>query len=759
VARFALVRATLVLAAALLLGATPGRSELRIPLRVTEPAGVAREAAPVTVGVPLPRGRSAKGAVWVADPAGRPVATQARVVERWPDGSVRWLLLDFVTAAGAHESATYTIRDGRAPANAGGPALKTTESAAEWGIDTGAAQLVLPRRNRAIVRAVRVGTGDAVPLEVTTPIRVAGQPTVELVYGPGVTETSGPVRTEIVTTARTDGGLELETRLAAFAGVPALRLTITLTSRASAAYTPIQSFPVVVRGQLAEGLLGVAGSARRWDELHAPHELRQLDARAARLDGEPLDGAGDGWVRGVGPLAVTAVRRFFAEEWPQALRVDGASLAVDLLAGADGEPVALGIGAAKTFELWLVFEPKGRAGDPGRVAEAYRRPLLAHVDPEWTAASEALPNGLAPRNAAAGRLLPRLETAIRRYLARNRAERWDDGPPVRCEERTAERERVGAFGALNWGDWNFPGYRDQSEGCDAWGNHEYDLPQVLGLAWAATGSPATWEAFVAAARHYRDVDVLHHAPPQHADWVGINHPHKASHFAFESKNKFDLGHTWLEGLLTHYRLSGELRSLQAARGIADVLVQRRAKAGNARQFGWPMIALAAAYDATGERRYREAALSYADAAVAGHEPTPAAGDWKVGILADGVAAVHAATGEARLRDWLVRYADAFAAEPARWGDARYALPLGALARLTGSARHREAAVAAADALELGDWGKTLAVSGRTAFRLLGPLSAPEAAVTPGRDAPPPASDAVRPPPSRSPGGSGRRTAN
>lgn len=752
------MRATLALAAALLLCATPGRSELRIPLRVTEPAGVARDAAPVTVGVPLPRGRTTKGAVWVADAAGRALRTQARIAERWPDGSVRWVLVDFIAAAGANETATYTIRDGAPPTDVAGPTLKTAESSAEWRFDTGAAEIVVGRSTRPLVRSARVGKGAAVPFEVTTALRLAGGPTNELVHAGGTTETAGPVRTEVLLTAHADAGLTLETRVAAFAGVPALRLTTTLTSLAPAPYTAVQSLPVVVRGDLSEGVMGVPGGVRRWTDLTAPHELHQTDVRQARLDGEPIDGAADGWVRGVrGPLAVTMVRRFFAEEWPQALRVDASSLTVDLLAGGETEPVELGIGAAKTFELWLVFEPADRASDPARLAEGLRRPLVAHVDPEWTAASGALPNALAPTSPVAGRVVSRIDTSIRRYLARNRAERWDDGPPVECEQRTSEHERVGAFGALNWGDWNFPGYRDRSEGCDAWGNHEYDLSQVLGLAWAATGAPATWEAFVVAARHYRDVDVLHHAPPQHEDWVGINHPHKVKHFALESKNKFDLGHTWLEGLLTHYRMTGEIRSLEAARGIADVLVRRRAKAGNPRQFGWPMIALAATYDATRDRAYRDAALSYAEAAVTGHEPTPAAGDWKMGILADGVAAVHAITDDARLREWLVRYADAFAAEPARFDDPRYALPLGVLARLTGSARYREVAVAAADGLEIGDWGKALAVSGRTAFRLLGPLTEP--ALTPGRDAPPPASAGERRRPSPSPGGSGPRREN
>ena len=84
-----------------------------------------------------------------------------------------------------------------------------------------------------------------------------------------------------------------------------------------------------------------------------------------------------------------------------------------------------------------------------------------------------------------------------------------------------------------------------------------------------------------------------------------------------------------------------------------------------------MLALAAVADATGHPAYREAASAYATAAVAAHEPTPAAGDWKMGILADGIAAVHALTGADALRSWLVRYADTLLADPMRFDDAIY----------------------------------------------------------------------------------------
>jgi hypothetical protein len=134
----------------------------------------------------------------------------------------------------------------------------------------------------------------------------------------------------------------------------------------------------------------------------------------------------------------------------------------------------------------------------------------------------------------------------------------------------------------------------------------------------------------------------------------------------------------------------------------------------------------------------------------------------MGILADGIAAVHAATDDRALREWLVAYADALVAEPERWSDARYALPLGYVAALTGDQRHAARARAVVRSMKIGEWGKPLAAVGRAGFRILAPLgretrlrpekaappsSATPRAVTPGRDAPPRESQRVRPRPS------------
>jgi hypothetical protein len=83
-----------------------GRIALEIPLQVSRPAEDpgARRGEPVRVGVPFPKGScAADAAVRVRDAAGVSVPVQTRVLDRWSDGSVRWMLVDLRLDSGAAE--------------------------------------------------------------------------------------------------------------------------------------------------------------------------------------------------------------------------------------------------------------------------------------------------------------------------------------------------------------------------------------------------------------------------------------------------------------------------------------------------------------------------------------------------------------------------------------------------------------------------------------------------------------------------------
>ena len=69
-----------------------------------------RHGEPVSIGIACPRGQVQRGQDWtLRAPDGRSVAVQTSTLDRWGDGSVRWLLVDFQADLPAEDAATYTL--------------------------------------------------------------------------------------------------------------------------------------------------------------------------------------------------------------------------------------------------------------------------------------------------------------------------------------------------------------------------------------------------------------------------------------------------------------------------------------------------------------------------------------------------------------------------------------------------------------------------------------------------------------------------
>ena len=66
-----------------------------VPLHIQAPRDV--EGQPVTLGVPLPRGSLRDPAMLrLLDSESNPVPLQTTALSHWPDGSIKWVLLDFL---------------------------------------------------------------------------------------------------------------------------------------------------------------------------------------------------------------------------------------------------------------------------------------------------------------------------------------------------------------------------------------------------------------------------------------------------------------------------------------------------------------------------------------------------------------------------------------------------------------------------------------------------------------------------------------
>ncbi len=697
-----------------------------ISVTVSESDGVAREHWPVTFSVPFPRGglHDAGGLV-VVDERGAAAPVQARVLRRWPDGSVRWLLLDTRVTVGAGGSLKLKVEHGSAPP----PTVPVrVTNAADWvEVDTGVVRFRVPKTRFAIVDDMRSMSGQALAVGPVTSFLTAGEKVGQAGRPSAVAVLEeGPLRTQVELRGTYGNGFDYVVRVEAYANQPFVRVLHTFISRSPTAFVSVSQ--VAIELPLSEAVgkpyrFGVVGEHPQSGILGEEGiRLYQPDNSSYQLNKQRSEGRLAGWLElRTTRLSVGLAARWFWEEYPKGVQLLPQRLTYNLWA-PEARAAKAGVGAAKTHEF--VFWAAPAKAVKREVAAGIARPLVAVVDPLWMARTGALAQAVAPAPAADGFASKVSEAAVR-YLRRNSRERWNDCGAARCGFMGGTPRR-GAYGMWNWGDWNFPGYEDEVKGTDAWGNLEYDTPQVLALSFAASGNPALHEAMLAATRHYMDVDIIHFYP-RHPAWVGMNHPKNPLHFTFELGG-VDLGHTWTEGLVSYFYLTGDRRGLEAARGIADYLVARLrgiVVLPNARQLAWPQIALLAVYDATGERAYLEAALEYARRGMTARKPTDVK-HWKVGILADALAYTHAATGDAGIEAWLRQYVKTVTRGKLR-RDGRMYPAVAYMASLTGDPALLAAARKRVRELKPGNWGKPFTINGRLGFRIYSLLAGRERA--------------------------------
>lgn len=172
--------------------------------------------------------------------------------------------------------------------------------------------------------------------------------------------------------------------------------------------------------------------------------------------------------------------------------------------------------------------------------------------------------------------------------------------------------------------------------------------------------------------HYMATDINHGGDERLP--AGVPPVHQADHVGHGN----DLGHTWLEGLLDCYHLTGNPAALVAARGVAEFCIDAVQCTAFARRsqraIGWMLICLTGMYRATNEARYLAACSPVIEQAPAWQDP--ATGNWPnsigecdrqpkclgskpfmVGIVLEGLRRYHELSADQRVADAIVRAAD------------------------------------------------------------------------------------------------------
>ncbi len=126
-----------------------------VTLTIDEPAGVARSNKNVRSGVPFPKGLLAVDDDLMVTQGDQDFPIQSRPLSLWPDGSVRWLLMDTQISLAAHGSQTIDIKHSPEEADVENP-ITVNETSEMITVNTGPLEFEVPKNSGAVINRASV---------------------------------------------------------------------------------------------------------------------------------------------------------------------------------------------------------------------------------------------------------------------------------------------------------------------------------------------------------------------------------------------------------------------------------------------------------------------------------------------------------------------------------------------------------------------------------------------------------------------------
>ena len=579
-------------------------------LIVREGAGIVRAGEAIRTGVPLARGAVADAnEVGLFDAGDRTLAAQFTSLNRWPDGSIKWLLVDTQVDSGANAEQRLTLRRGAAPAPATGIAIQELDDTLR--IDTGAAVFDVPRAGGAVFASVAIDGKNWLARGMN--VRVAGargaEWTVRLAQAQ--IEERGSVRTSVVCSGTIESGgrevARLTLRLIFVQASAALRIECEIWNPRAARHVgglwdlgdggsvAIQDLSIELRPIEPPQRLAWQTSPGAWREETASAVSIYQDSSGGENWNSPnhIDARGKSTVtfRGFrvqgatgvlaqGERASPALKLSGAAGWicasvgkfwqnfPKALRFRDGILSVGLFPAESAAGFELQGGEKKRHTVLIEF---GRTGEP-RGHESLHAPLAVGLEPGESAASGAV-----------SYLLPAADDGNAEYL--RYVGSLLEGPHAIA----AKRECIDEYGWRNFGDL----YADH-EAVNHRGpapfishyNNQYDFVCGAGMHYLRSGDARWRELMVDAARHLIDIDIYHTRDDKAGFSGGLfwhtDHYQPAAtctHRTYSRANArgpYGGGpsneHNYTSGLLQYFLLTGDREAADAVVKLADWVI-------------------------------------------------------------------------------------------------------------------------------------------------------------------------------------------
>ncbi len=569
------------------------------------------ERQPVSVGVPVARGIVHDTAeLLVLDAMDRPVPLQTSVLARWPDGSLKWVLLDFALPGVRQGSNPWTLAKRPVGSGTASAGVVVTEDPHTVVVDTGVAAFCLGRGWFAPFTRVLLGSKDTLRSAACVLTDARGRTRAPLV-DQVVIEARGPVRATICFTGQFTGRTpcRFTARLSFFAGTGLVRLELTIHNPQRAAH----------RGGLWD--LGDPGSFYFRDlslELEmdrvAPSEIRWADQqgqpyrtahngleiyqdssggeqwncknhvnryghvpcsfRGYRVcaDGHDEKGLRASPIVGMGCTGghLSVAVPDFWQQFPKALEVEGSRLRVRLFPKQFDDLFELQGGEQKTHTVWLSFAPNASPA-----LTWVHAPARVRARPEWYESSGAMDH-FAASAADADEPMASLLTPI---VA---------GP----SSFFAKREIIDEYGWRHFGEVyadHESAYYNGPRPVISHYNNQYDVIYGTLTQYLRTGDGRWLDLCGPLARHVVDIDIYHTDADKAAyngglfwftdhykDAATSTHRTYSRHNCCPGDRTYGGGpgsnHNFTTGLLHFYYLTGDAHARAAVLGLADWVI-------------------------------------------------------------------------------------------------------------------------------------------------------------------------------------------
>lgn len=536
-----------------------------VALNLETPGDLPSTGFPVTCGVPFGPGElTDEHSLQLLSPDGNAVPLQTKVLGKWPDGSIKWVLFDFIATSAKPHTLQFGPGVARAPVTT---RLTVAENQGNVTITTGSFD-------------VSIGTDVSKLMNnVTASLTESGHTCRFLRESAEILE-GGPIRASVKLSGHvTDGATSLgrfTAHVEARAGMPFVRLFLRVFND-SGRILKVSDLSLTVPARTgAVTDFGVGDTP-----LGVPASLQQVawkhfDVRDSKgvivTNGERAPG----WVSGHAanldvPRTLLAVRDFY-QQFPKALEATPEGLTARLFSPTKEEPFyEPTMGEAKGHELLIGTLPANVS--PKEVAEAFQNPPRLFNRDYFCETG-----GLGDVAVHDETHFPAFHEAAKSLQSELNLD--GRGKGIRHFPDTYSGAATGAF-------------------VDSWMNFYHDTFHGMCREYLMTGDRRWFDLAQASSRHYMDVDIIHHWPAN-PNLIGLPHGTGSNHTGHDPYSL--IAH--LNGLVDLYFLTGDPDAWEAAVGVGEGIMRNNyGFGGSSRDTGWPMQGIGRLYRETRDPKY------------------------------------------------------------------------------------------------------------------------------------------------------------